>query len=330
MRKINVVGVCAALVALTHASSVLAQPQAPPSEQAQLLAIVERVSDTVFILEPGGFDALLKDPTQLARHGRIVPKYVGGRIFGFTLVGVPKGSLWALLGLSNGDVIRAIDGLALEGPNSALQAYQRIRGSSFVVDISRAGTPMQLTYNLRGKPEAVAPPPLAPIVAPKTAAPAAPAAPAAYRGGGRLRAHVALDFGDTPGDVTGTLRVMTDSPVIWSEITGGPKAPMLGIDFGRGEIVIRVSPGETAPSVEIVTFQVDGGDIAVKVDPQSTIKFVPGRGLEGARLDLKLAVTAGTNASDAMRDLLSASDDMSMTCRGSVLAPRCRLNRPAP
>lgn len=290
-------------------------------------AVIERVSDTEFLLEPEGLDKMLADPEWLARQGRVVPDYVDGQVVGFKLFGVRKGSFWALLGLKNGDVVRAVNGLTLESPGKALEAYQKIRGSSFVLDISRRGEPLRMTYNLRGQPKAAAPASLAPM----PAAPASKAAPVAdrpYEGGGRLRAHVSLDFGETPGDVTGTLRVMTDAPVVWSQMTGGATGGLPRIDFGRGEMVIRVTPGEAAPTIELVTLRVDDGDLAVKTDPKSQINFRPGAGLDGARLDLRMTLSAGPNATGAVADLLNAGGGMIMTCRGTLLSPRCRVEPP--
>ena len=340
MRRVHLVGACAGLLALTFHGVCLAQPApdppavasapdaASPASPAALKALVERVDETTFLLEPDGFDEMLRDPAWLSRQARIIPHYQGGKPQGFKLLGIRKGSLWALFGLKNGDIVRAVNGRAFTSPQAALEIYEQVRGGSFVVDLDREGAPLRLTYNLRGKPEAVAPAAPPPMVAPASTAPAstAPAVPAEYRGGGRLRAHVSLDFGETPGDVTGTLRVMTDAPGVWAEITGAEKNDMIPtIDFGRGELLLRVSPGEGVPSVQIVTFQVDGGDLAVTADPQSALTFQPGRGLEGARLDLTFAVTAGANASDAVRGLLSADKDMTIACSGPLLSPRCRV-----
>lgn len=323
MPKFTLYGAFALLITLGQSGPAAAQPDGWQT-------VIERVSATEFILEPGSLDKLLADPAWVSRQGRFIPQYVSGEPQGFKILGVRKGSFWALMGVKNGDVVRAVNGLPLTTIDATLKAYTQVKGSSFVLDISRDGAPLQLSYTLKGQPKAVAPPPMPPMPALGAKTKRTRQAEPAYEGGGRLRAHVALDFGDTPGDVQGTLRVMTDAPVVWGAITGGADAPMPGINFGRGELLIRVSPGETAPSVEIVTLTVDEGDIAIVADPKSTITFRLGQGLNGARLDLRMTVTAGPSATGLVRDMLAASKNMTMTCRGSVLSPRCRLVAPSP
>lgn len=96
-------------------------------------------------------DRLLGDLSVLAREVRIVPAFVNGRAEGFKLFGLRPGAALAGLGLRNGDVVSAIDGIPLDSPESALQAYERAQKvDRVVVAVTRRGAPMTLTWFFEG------------------------------------------------------------------------------------------------------------------------------------------------------------------------------------
>jgi len=108
---------------------------------------VRQVDDTTWALrrDAGWFER----SDCLLRMARIVPALKDGKPSGFKLFAVRPGSLYAELGIRNGDVIQSINGLELSTPETALGAYARLRtASEFVVQLERRGQPRRHTYRL--------------------------------------------------------------------------------------------------------------------------------------------------------------------------------------
>lgn len=85
-----------------------------------------------------------------SRIGRIVPHFRNGRAVGFKVFALPPN-----LGIENGDVILRINGLLLTSPDTALQAWSKLKAATqFEIDLERAGRLLKKTYLLRPRREA--------------------------------------------------------------------------------------------------------------------------------------------------------------------------------
>lgn len=80
---------------------------------------------------------------------RIVPSFEKGRADGFKLFGIRPNSLYAKVGLKNGDVVVRINGFSITNPDEALAAYDKLRDAkTFRIEVRRQGRPKRLTYRL--------------------------------------------------------------------------------------------------------------------------------------------------------------------------------------
>ena len=87
---------------------------------------------------------------QLATQVRIVPFFKDGAAQGFKLFSIRPDSLFARLGLRNGDVLQRINGLSLESPDRAFEAYNRLRDSSRIeLEVERNGQVVHQTYTVQ-------------------------------------------------------------------------------------------------------------------------------------------------------------------------------------
>jgi hypothetical protein len=86
--------------------------------------------------------------TQEGAHAaRIVPHFVDGKPRGLRLYAIRPGGLFDQLGLRNGDSLLALDGFDLSSPDSALEAYAHMRGTShLILDLERSGERVTLEY----------------------------------------------------------------------------------------------------------------------------------------------------------------------------------------
>lgn len=98
-------------------------------------------------------DAVLKimaDPMAVARGARIVPAMSMGKTEGLKLYAIRPASVYAKLGFSNGDLIREINGFALDGPDKVLEIYTKLRdATSLEIALTRRGRDETLQIDIR-------------------------------------------------------------------------------------------------------------------------------------------------------------------------------------
>ncbi len=117
---------------------------------AQMDSNIQRVSDSEFNVNHSLVSSVLENQAALMREARIIPHEEGGRVVGVKLYGIRRNSLLGKLGLQNGDMLRTINGFDMTSPDSALEAYARLRSADHLsVAVVRRGQAMTIDYNIR-------------------------------------------------------------------------------------------------------------------------------------------------------------------------------------
>jgi general secretion pathway protein C len=89
----------------------------------------------------------LRNTAMLATSARFVPAMRDGHPLGFRVFAIRPGSLFARLGLSNGDTIRAINGNDMSTPDQALALYSKLRNASHLsLELDRQGGRITMDY----------------------------------------------------------------------------------------------------------------------------------------------------------------------------------------
>jgi len=92
----------------------------------------------------------LANLNDVALQARIVPAFKDGVAQGFKLFSIRPDSIYAKIGVQNGDVIRRINGFDLNSPEKALEVYSKLKESSRIdIEIERNGSVIRNTYNIR-------------------------------------------------------------------------------------------------------------------------------------------------------------------------------------
>lgn len=111
---------------------------------------ITRVSDTNFTIDRSLVDRVLENQAELMRTARVIPHEENGRTVGVKLYGIRRNSLLGRLGVQNGDMLRTINGYDMSSPDSALEAYARLRTADHLtLSIVRRGQPTTIDYNIR-------------------------------------------------------------------------------------------------------------------------------------------------------------------------------------
>jgi len=130
------------------ASSPL-DPRSAGLNDAELDQGIEKISDTKFKIQRNLVDKALANQGSLMKAARVIPHEENGRVVGVKLYGIRRNSLLGRLGVRNGDMLRTINGFDMTSPDTALEAYSRLRtADKLVLAIKRQNNEMNLEYNI--------------------------------------------------------------------------------------------------------------------------------------------------------------------------------------
>jgi general secretion pathway protein C len=125
-------------------------PGRPPGAPGALEG-VRQVADNRYEIERNVIDSTLSNLNTIATQARIVPSFRNGVANGFKLFSIQPNSLYASIGIQNGDVIQRVNGYEINSPEKALELYQKLRESSHVtIELERAGQVIRKEYNISG------------------------------------------------------------------------------------------------------------------------------------------------------------------------------------
>jgi general secretion pathway protein C len=127
-------------------------PPAPKSSisEEELNAGITQVSDTQYSVARGLLDKVLSAQAELMRAARVIPYEENGRVVGVKVYGIRRAALLGKLGIQNGDVLRTINGFDLSSPDTALEAYTKLREMDhFSIAMVRRGQPRTMEYTVK-------------------------------------------------------------------------------------------------------------------------------------------------------------------------------------
>jgi general secretion pathway protein C len=111
---------------------------------------IKKIDDNTYEIDKALVDKVLANPMGVAKGARVVPAVQNGKPNGFKLYAIRPSSVYAKLGLTNGDTLSAINGMELTTADKALEVYTKLReATSLEVEIQRRGKPMTLKYSIR-------------------------------------------------------------------------------------------------------------------------------------------------------------------------------------
>ena len=110
---------------------------------------VRQLSERQYVMARSELNGAITNLPDLATKARIVPSFKNGVADGFKLFSIVPDSLYAKIGIQNGDVIRRINGYEMSSPDKALEIYQKLRDASRIeVEIERRGETLRNSYSI--------------------------------------------------------------------------------------------------------------------------------------------------------------------------------------
>ncbi|WP_242346935.1 type II secretion system protein GspC [Anaeromyxobacter terrae] len=112
---------------------------------------VRELGQNKYEIERGVIDSTLGNLNTIATQARIVPSFKNGAANGFKLFSIQPNSLYASIGIENGDVIQRVNGYEINSPDKALELYQKLRESQRVtIELERGGQVIRKEYTISG------------------------------------------------------------------------------------------------------------------------------------------------------------------------------------
>ncbi len=111
---------------------------------------IKAEGETKFTVQRSFVDRVLQNQAEIMRSARIVPHEENGQVMGVKLYGIRRNSLLGKLGLQNGDLLRTINGFNMSSPDTALEAYSKLRtANNLSVAVVRRGRPLTVDYDIQ-------------------------------------------------------------------------------------------------------------------------------------------------------------------------------------
>ena len=121
-------------------------PPSPPAAGE----VVKKLSANRYVVNREDMSSSVGNINQFMTQARIKPHFVTGRPSGFSVSEIQPGSLMEKLGLQNNDVVRKVNGQAIDKPEDVFQAYSQLqRDANIELEIERGGKREILRYEIR-------------------------------------------------------------------------------------------------------------------------------------------------------------------------------------
>ena len=109
-----------------------------------------RERGTTITVSRSDVEQSLKSMNKLLSEVRVRPHFRNGKPDGLALSRIKAGSIFAKLGLKNGDIVQGMNDSSIESPDDILALYEKLKsGSRIELQIKRKGQTKTLNYRFR-------------------------------------------------------------------------------------------------------------------------------------------------------------------------------------
>jgi general secretion pathway protein C len=113
---------------------------------------VREVGQNKYEIDREVVDKTLSNLNAIATQARIVPSFKNGVATGFKLFSIQPNSIYAAIGIENGDVIQRVNGYEINSPEKALELFQKLRESQrLTIESEHAGQVVRKDITISGR-----------------------------------------------------------------------------------------------------------------------------------------------------------------------------------
>jgi general secretion pathway protein C len=122
----------------------------PATDAAAGTTGIRQVQPNQWVLDKQEVTAALGNLSQLLTKARVVPNFVDGKPDGFKILSIAPDSLYAKIGLQNGDVLQQINGVEIKDPENFMRVFQQLKDEPRIaLDFVRNNRRESFNYEIR-------------------------------------------------------------------------------------------------------------------------------------------------------------------------------------
>lgn len=111
---------------------------------------IQRLSETRYNVSRSLLNKVLANNGEVMQSAQVVPYEENGKTMGVRVARVRHKSMISRIGLKPGDLLNSINGFDLSSPDTALEAYSKLRtAENLTLSIVRGGRKLQIDYRVR-------------------------------------------------------------------------------------------------------------------------------------------------------------------------------------
>lgn len=132
----------------TQRSSAVTRPAAQRRQSTDLA--IETLGENRWLIPAQVAEDTRANVGDLLKQAQAIPYLDGNQTTGFQIRMIQRGSLIEQLGLRKGDILREVNGVALNSPEKALQVFGQLRQARQIsIGLERGGKAMTFAYEIR-------------------------------------------------------------------------------------------------------------------------------------------------------------------------------------
>ncbi|SRR5579884_1807886 len=132
--------------AAPRATPAALPPTPPPTPGSNIRA----VGKNRWVVDRHEIDNAVDNLPQLLTKARVVPNFTDGKPDGFRIFAITDDSLYAKIGLQNGDVLHQINGIEVKDPQNFMKVFEQLKDENAItVDLVRNNQKETFSYEIR-------------------------------------------------------------------------------------------------------------------------------------------------------------------------------------
>jgi general secretion pathway protein C len=121
-----------------------------PSTPSTLGSNIRPAGKNRWVMDRREIENAVDNLPQLLTKARIVPNFSEGKPDGFRIFAITEDSLYAKIGLQNGDVLHRVNGIEVKDPQNFLKVFEQLKDESAItVDLVRNNQKETFSYEIR-------------------------------------------------------------------------------------------------------------------------------------------------------------------------------------
>jgi type II secretion system protein C len=114
------------------------------------LTDIEQASENKWIVSREDVLQATENVSKIMSDFKISPYFSSGKIEGFKIDDIKDGSIASLVGIKKGDIVKKVNGEAIDSPKKIFELYRSIdRASAIQLEVDRDGATEVLTYEIK-------------------------------------------------------------------------------------------------------------------------------------------------------------------------------------